>query len=100
MWRKEQGVKRRMRLALFVVGLLLIWALYIGWQQERLIKSQEEVKSSITKELEQKKAEKKDLEYQVERLKDPDYIANLARSKYYMSKEGEVIFEIIPSDGN
>lgn len=31
---------------------------------------------------------------QVEQLKDPEYVAKLARSEYYLSKNGEIIFTI------
>lgn len=31
---------------------------------------------------------------QVEQLKDPEYVAKLARSEYYLSKNGEIIFAI------
>lgn len=92
--------KRRIRIALFIVGVLFIWAAYVGWQQEKLIQAQRKTMAELSKTLEQENATRRDLQYQAERLKDPEYIANLARSKYYMSKKGEVIFEIIGDEGD
>lgn len=95
MSRDRRTARRRMRIALFIVGGLLIWATYIGLRQEEILKAQRKAKAELTQTLEQERATQKDLKYQAERLQDPEYIANLARSKYYLSKKGEVIFEII-----
>ncbi len=39
--------------------------------------------------------EQMDLIYQLRRLEDEDYIAEIARRDYFMSNEGEIIF-IVP----
>lgn len=40
------------------------------------------------------KKEAEDLQIEIDRLKDPEYLARYAREKYYYSKEGEYIIKI------
>ncbi|EFS04534.1 DivIC family protein, partial [Listeria seeligeri FSL S4-171] len=40
------------------------------------------------------KDEEEALNNQIKKLHDDDYIAKLARSEYYLSKDGEIIFNI------
>lgn len=42
-------------------------------------------------------AEQRLLNNQINQLKDDDFVTKLARSKYYLSKDGEIIFSL-PED--
>lgn len=87
-------VKRRLTLTSTVfVGILCIALFFIGNQymdnesaQKELAKAQSEYETLVDKE--------KSLSEQVEQLNDDDYIAKIARSEYYLSKEDEIIFNI------
>lgn len=56
------------------------------------------LKYNEKKELEEKivslKEEEKDLEINVEKMKDPEYVARYLREKYFYSKDGEYIIRI------
>ena len=40
------------------------------------------------------KKEAEDLQIEIDKLKDPEYLARYAREKYYYSKEGEYIIKV------
>lgn len=56
-------------------------------------------KQLAASELENEQQLLKNLQQQAERLKDNDYIMKLARGRYYLSKDGEIIFSI-PEDND
>lgn len=94
----EQQIKgkiRRKRIIYLIMGSFLIWASYNWYEQTKVAEAKAEELAQINKQLEKIKAEKANLEYKVQRLNDPEYIANLARSNYFLSKKGEIIFDII-----
>ncbi|MGL4522735.1 MAG: FtsB family cell division protein [Bacilli bacterium] len=46
----------------------------------------------MNKEIKKLEEAKKELNYEITRLNDEAYIVELAREKYYFSKDGEIIF--------
>jgi cell division protein DivIC len=48
----------------------------------------------LTEQLNQLKEEEENLKAELEKLKDPDYVARYAREKYLYSKDGEFIIRI------
>lgn len=95
----EQRVSRRRTvlvssLMLVVAGILLVMALHQN-NQNSLLK--EEVVSN-EEILENKITEARDLEQQIKQLNDDNYIMRIARSEFFLSEEGEIIFNL--SDGN
>lgn len=91
---QKQVIYRRRRLAIIfsiaaVVFTLMGWNLYHNYRQmDKLQAEAQEVKQ----EQQQVAEEKKQLEAKVSLLKDEDYVAKLARQKYYWSKDGETIY--------
>ncbi|MEG0994666.1 MAG: septum formation initiator family protein [Bacilli bacterium] len=88
--------KKRLRLLIFGVGSILFgfyFLLYIGkyWMQ---IYEKYEEKKFLTHQLITLKEEEEALKVDVEKLKDPDYVARYAREKYLYSKDGEFIIRI------
>lgn len=77
-------------LMLLIVGILLIVAFNQKTQnqllQEELVQTQEVMDERI--------AEEKDLEQQIKQLNDENYIARIARSEFFFSEEGEIIFNL------
>ena len=63
------------------------------WSQTSDISAKQEKKEDLLKQLEQLEAKKSDLKDEIVKLKDEDYVAELARKDYYLSKDGEIIFK-------
>lgn len=95
---RRQVVFRRRRLVAFFVAALAIFAI-VGIQmfndQMRLQKLKEYKAETVA---EQKEAEQKvaSLEWDVALLKDDEYVAKLARSRFFYSKDGEKIYPVLP----
>lgn len=95
----EQRVSRRRTLLissimLVVAGILLVMALHQQHQNSLL---KEEVVSN-EEILENKITEARDLEQKIKQLNDDNYIMRIARSEFFLSEEGEIIFNL--SDDN
>lgn len=95
---RRQVVFRRRRLVAFFVAALAIFVI-VGIQmfndQMRLQKLKEYKAETVA---EQKEAEQKvaSLERDVALLKDDEYVAKLARSRFFYSKDGEKIYPVLP----
>ena len=93
-----QRKARRRLLAIMIVGLLMVVPLGIN-----VVKNLFEIRSldgkiAETKEINVTLAEEnQNLKVQVGLLQDDEYVAKLARSRYYLSKDGELIFSL-PED--
>lgn len=93
-----QRKTRRRLLAIMIVGLLMVVPLGIN-----VVKNLFEIRSldgkiAETKEINVALAEEnQNLKVQVGLLQDDEYVAKLARSRYYLSKDGELIFSL-PED--
>ncbi|MDA7028371.1 septum formation initiator family protein [Bacillus sp. CLL-7-23] len=98
--RKQQHLKRKKRglyRRLMVFGAVaLLFAIVLGgtiWSKASTIDSQEAKKAELLKKLHKVEAKKADLKEEITKLKDKDYVAELARKDYYLSKKGEIIFK-------
>lgn len=79
---------------LLIAGVLLVVALHQNHQNSYL----EEEAAVNEEQLNNKITEAKDLEQKIKQLNDDDYIMRIARSEFYLSEEGEIIFNL--SDDN
>lgn len=100
MERKQQYLKRKRRglyrrLTVFGAVVLLAAIVFAGslWSQASDINAKEAKKAQLLKELDKLEAKKSDLKDEIVKLKDEDYVAELARKDYYLSKNGEIIFK-------
>lgn len=75
---------------LLVVGILLIIA-FNQKNQNQLI-HEELVQAQVV--LDERKTEAQDLEQQIRQLNDDDYITRIARSEFFLSEEGEIVFNL------
>lgn len=57
-----------------------------------------ELKVEATTEMKEVKADVSQLKSDVSLLKDDDYVAKLARSKFFYSKEGEQVYPVLESN--
>ena len=95
---RRQVVFRRRRLVAVFVAALAIFAI-VGIQMiNDLIRLQKLKEYKAETVAEQKEAEQKvaSLERDVALLQDDEYVAKLARSRFFYSKDGEKIYPVLP----
>ncbi|WP_170145365.1 FtsB family cell division protein [Ammoniphilus oxalaticus] len=69
-----------------------LWAGLTWYDQEAALAEKRQDMIKVAQSLDQVKLENEELTYQVNRLHDTEYIAEIARRDYHLSKPGEVIF--------
>ncbi|MBF8808651.1 MAG: septum formation initiator family protein [Enterococcus lacertideformus] len=97
---QRQLIFRRRRLAVIFIGALVIFAI-LGFQIFRDMQRMNqlnELKVEANTELSQVNADVNQLTEEVSLLKDDDYVAKLARSKYFYSKKGEQVYPVLESN--
>ncbi len=88
----NRGAKRRLRLLFTLFLVFLVWAgLQFMDQRKSLAEKKTELKNLQT-DVAVVQDENEELTLEVKRLDDEEYIAQLARKYYYLSKPGEYIF--------
>ena len=87
-----KGRRRRMQIALSFVLMIVVWASLILWEQQSELADKQERLQELTSEKNKLTDERLRLQKAKEKLQDPEYIGELARKNYYMSKPGEKIF--------
>lgn len=75
---------------LVVAGILLIVA--FNQQNQNQLIHEELVQAQVV--LDERKTEAEDLEQQIRQLNDDDYITRIARSEFFLSEEGEIVFNL------
>lgn len=95
----KQIIFRRRRLAVVFLVALVIFGIsgFRLVQDHQELQAREADKIALQKEAETVSTQKAALEKEVALLKDDDYIAKLARSKYLLSKDNEQIYPISES---
>ncbi|MCB2657289.1 septum formation initiator family protein [Listeria monocytogenes] len=94
--------RSRRRIALFrrLAFMAIIFAVVGGLltitytKQVLTLKEKKEKHVQVDKKMVAMKDEQDSLNEQIKKLHNDDYIAKLARSEYYLSKDGEIIFNI------
>ncbi|EAF4297489.1 septum formation initiator family protein [Listeria monocytogenes] len=94
--------RSRRRIALFrrLAFMAIIFAVVGGLltitytKQVLTLKEKKEKQVQVEKKMVAMKDEQDSLNEQIKKLHNDDYIAKLARSEYYLSKDGEIIFNI------
>ncbi|EME3593596.1 septum formation initiator family protein [Enterococcus faecium] len=97
---QRQLIFRRRRLAAIFVGALVIFAI-IGVQifhDMQRMHQLNELKVEANTEMKEVNADVDQLHQDVSLLKDDEYVAKLARSKFFYSKDGEKVYPILESN--
>ena len=94
-FRKQR--KRRVASIAVVSGLFIAGLSMNLVKNTQLISDLDAQKVAAAEELEHVEATQENLQNEVKKLQDDEYIAKLARSQYYLSKEGEIVFSF-PED--
>lgn len=93
---RKKNKKSTRRLAIFgtlsiiIIGYFIFTASYYSYKIAVLEKSKKQLNEQLT-ELQEKE---KNLTTDIQKLKDPEYIAKYARENYMYSKDGEYILKI------
>lgn len=89
---RKPGPKRRLKPRRILMFAIMAWAGYVFFfVQSPDLKRLELQQSTLNQDMTQVKQSNADLQQQIEKLQDPDYIAQLARSKFMMVKDGETL---------
>ncbi|EME8150646.1 septum formation initiator family protein [Enterococcus faecium] len=97
---QRQLIFRRRRLAAIFVGALVIFAI-IGVQifhDMQRMHQLNELRVEANTEMKEVNADVDQLHQDVSLLKDDEYVAKLARSKSFYSKDGEKVYPILESN--
>ncbi|MBC1911762.1 septum formation initiator family protein [Listeria booriae] len=100
---KKQRSRRRValfrRLLIIAAAIVVVTGglVYVYSQQVSLLHAKENEKVELDKKSLAVAKEQKELKSMINKLHDDDYIAKLARSEYFLSEKGEIIFNI-PDD--
>ncbi|MBC1622533.1 septum formation initiator family protein [Listeria welshimeri] len=94
--------RNRRRIALFrrlafmaIIFVVVGGLLTITYTKQVLsLNEKKEKQVQVDKKMDAMKDEEEALNDQIKKLHNDDYIAKLARSEYYLSKDGEIIFNI------
>ncbi|WP_085993731.1 FtsB family cell division protein [Oceanobacillus senegalensis] len=92
--RKKQRLIRR--LVLFSIVTMVIVGSMAGYhmKQRVLHAEKQEQYDQLEKELEELKVEGRKLQEEIKLLNNEDYVLDIARTNYFLSKEGELIFTV------
>lgn len=87
---------RLLVLGLGVVFLLfLIWAANVWWEQEEALQKMDEEIAALQEKVREAQERQEELNREIELLNNPEYIAEIARRDYFLSREGEIIFKAV-----
>jgi cell division protein DivIC len=97
--KKRRGLYRRLSLFFLVV---VIFGILMGktlLEQRAILQEKQDRKEAVEQELIQLQKEQQRLEEEIVKLNDDEYIAKIARRDYFMSEDGEIIFNL-PEDSS
>ncbi|MGD6834699.1 FtsB family cell division protein [Sutcliffiella halmapala] len=97
--KKRRGLYRRLSLFFLVVVIFGILMGKTFLEQRAILQEKQDRKEAVEKELVQLQKEQQRLEEEIVKLNDDEYIAKIARRDYFMSEDGEIIFNL-PEDSS
>lgn len=92
--RRRKGLYRRLTVFGALVFLTAIVLASSLWSQTSSLSAKEEKKEQLEKELKSLKTKQANLKEEISKLKDEDYVTELARRDLFMSGDGEIIFNV------
>lgn len=97
---KKKKIRLYRRLVLFSIVVLLTFGSIITYhiKQRALYADKQEEYQQLENELASLKSKEKDLNQEVELLKDEDYVLQIAKTNYFFTDKGEIIFKIPEED--
>lgn len=91
----ETRVSRRRALVFgSILMIVVIVLLMIGLNQKKANQELQQEVAATSEVLDDKNKQHSDLEQQIKQLNDDNYILRIARSEFFLSEEGELIFNL------
>lgn len=91
---KNKGKRRRMTLLAVCIIALIYWSSSVWAAQQKVIAEKQEELEALQVQVNQATEQQVELTYKMKRLEDLEYIAEVARREYFLSKPGELIFMV------
>ncbi|ADU28353.1 FtsB family cell division protein [Evansella cellulosilytica] len=92
--RRRKGLIRRLTFfGCLIMGFFIFTGITL-YNQHTLINEQELEKQQLEDKLLELENEEQNLKEEIELLHDPDYIAEIARRDFYLTKPGETLFQL------
>lgn len=98
--RRKKSLLRRLVAAGVLMLLLTSVVVHYHMGQRTVYSEKMEQYDALQSELKELKQEEKELLEEIELLKDDSYILDIARTNYFLSKEGELIFQLEEFDSS
>ncbi|MBU9722005.1 MULTISPECIES: FtsB family cell division protein [Bacillaceae] len=92
--RRRKGLMRRLTVFGLLVIILVAFTGITMYNQHSLLEDLNEEKARLESKLEVLQEEEKDLSEEIQLLHDPDYIAEIARRDFFLTKPGETLFQL------
>lgn len=90
----KKNKRRRVKLlGLFMVAFL-IWASSLWLDQREVLQTKTQELEAVKLKVQEANEEQLEISYQIKRLQDKDYIAEVARRDFFLSRPGEMIFKV------
>lgn len=87
--RKRRGLLRRLTVFGVIALMFAVLVTSALWSQSSSLKEKEEKKVALEKELKQLQTKQEDISDEIKKLKSKEYVLELARRDYYMSKKAK-----------
>ena len=94
MKKKKRGLRRRLTLYGICLFAFFIFAVVTIVSQNAALNEKAQQKEKVDNELATLKKEEKVLKEEIVKLNDDEYIAKIVRRDYFLSEEGEIIFNL------
>ena len=92
--RVPKGAKPRIFVSIILFSIIMVYFLFtLGYYGVKLISLKNE-QDNLSNSLVDLQSEEKELKNEIEKLKDPDYLARYAREHFFYSKDGEYIIRL------
>lgn len=91
--KRRRGLARRLVVFFVFIGVAATAMTSMITSQQQTIHEKQQQKASHQEKLVHLQKQENNLTGKVKKLNDPDYIGQMARRDYFMSKNGEVVFK-------
>ncbi len=92
--RRRKGLVRRMSVFGILMFAMFIFTVFTLHSQHTTIQQQEQQQEELDETLVYLQQEETDLREEIELLQDYDYIAEIARRDFFLTKPGETLFQL------
>ncbi|WP_026688683.1 FtsB family cell division protein [Alteribacter aurantiacus] len=92
--RRRKGLVRRMSVFGVLMFAMFIFTVFTLFSQHSTIQDQQQKQGELETNLANLEQEENELKEEIELLQDYDYIAELARRDYFLTKPGETLFQL------